>query len=502
MGFFQKLSIFRPIRPLLTTWGNSGRYALQFMSINAIIYTAAALAFLYFCDTSLCQNAPADSVLTPPGNIAKMNSESERAAVLTAARARRQKWPPFEPVALFHAEELGIRRLNGRHVDFYTDLPSTPETDSVVEALDRAVPLLCHYFSIPEAAYESWRIEAFLMNEREPFEIFGALTGAPEFANGYSLYNRIWVFDKKQGYYNRFLLLHELVHTFMDEVFGSLEPRWYSEGIAEYLALHRWDGQTLTLGIFPENAEEIAGFGRIDRIRSEAQKQNIAEPKTVFQFDYRDYEDVGTYAWSWGMVTLLARDGRYADFLALMPYLMTRPDPTAEFLRLSGAGATLATDWRDFVTTIDYGYDFGATRLDYTPGKPLGQEPATLELSVTGGGWQNSHIALDKSQSVEISASGRFRVGDQRRKLPCEANGITIRYVGGRPMGTLLATIIADPADGTLPITPIGTGARLTAEKAGTLYFRLNLPPGEITRGEGTVRIEIAPRTKAAADAP
>lgn len=496
MGLFQTTPPFRPLCSLFATCRTSGRFLLLYSALYAIIYVTVPLLFLLFCDTLLCQNAPHDSVLAPPGSCAKMISDSDRAVVLAAAQVRRQKWPPFEPVALFHAQGLGIRRLTGRHVDFYTDLPSTPETDGMVEALDRAVPLLCRYFSLPESAYESWRIEAFLMNEREPFEIFGALTGAPEFPNGYSLYNRIWVFDKKQGYYNRFLLLHELVHAFMDETFGSLEPRWYSEGIAEFLALHSWDGQTLTLGVFPENAEQVAGFGRIDRIRTEAAKQNIAAPTTVFGFKPDDYEDVVTYAWSWAMVTLLAHDRSYADFLAAMPYLMTRPDPTAEFLHLSGADATLGTDWADFVTTIDYGYDFDATRLDYAPGVPLGSEPVILELAASGGGWQNSRIALQASQSIEISASGRFRVGYLRRKLPCEANGITIRYVNGRPLGTLLATVIANPADGALRITPIGTGARLTAEKAGTLYFRLNLPPGEIDRAEGTLQIKIRPTSE------
>lgn len=450
--------------------------------------------FLYFCGAAFCQNTT-DSLADPPPVLhAGLLSDAERDSVLSAAKIRRSKWPAPAPLELFHSEDLGIRRLNGRYVDFYTDLPSTPETDSIGAVLDRAVPLFCHYFHLNIEDYDSWRVEAFLMGEREPFEIFGALAGAPEFANGYSLYNRIWVFDKKQAYYNRFLLLHELVHAFMDETFGSLQPRWYSEGIAEFLALHRLDGETLTLGIFPDSADEIPGFGRVDRIQEEVRRRNEAAPETIFQFDFADYEDVGTYAWSWAMVTLLSKNPDYADALAAMPYLMTRENPTAEFLgRLGERRAALATDWADFIARIDYGYDFTAARLDLTPGEPLGPEGKTIELSANGGGWQNARIALQAGREYKITASGRFRVFDAGRLLPCEANGITLRYCNGRPLGRLLATVIPAPPDGTIPVSVVGSKAAYRPEKSGTLYFRLNLPTGEISRAEGTLRIQIEP---------
>jgi len=53
------------------------------------------------------------------------------------------------------------------------------------------------------------------------------------------------------NYYTRHLLLHEATHQFVCEAFRRRVdplPAWFSEGLAEYVAHHNWDGKTLRTG--------------------------------------------------------------------------------------------------------------------------------------------------------------------------------------------------------------------------------------------------------------
>src|SRR5262249_12901583 len=43
----------------------------------------------------------------------------------------------------------GIRKVEGRHLILYTDLPAAAEVDELPRVFDVAVPLWCDYFSVP-----------------------------------------------------------------------------------------------------------------------------------------------------------------------------------------------------------------------------------------------------------------------------------------------------------------------------------------------------------------
>lgn len=441
------------------------------------LFPAPMFFFLFFFAAAL----PADD----------FPDERQKKEALDYARRRAEAFPTPAPLELTHMGALGIRRISGQYIDFYTDLVSTPETDSIPAALEAAVPEMARFFGIPISRYENWHIEAFLMGEREPFEIFGALEGAPDFPNGYYTNRRIWVFDKHQGYYNRFLLLHELVHALTDETFGGLDPRWYSEGIAEYLALHRWDGEKLELGIFPASPDAVAGFGRIDRIHTAVRTEKLPTVEQILDFSFREYEDVATYAWSWAFVTLLASNPRYRETFEAMPYLMAVPDANRRFLeRLGNEAGHLRRDWSDFAGRIDYGENLTLPPIDYAPGKPL-QGPATLEVPVNTGRWFNSGIRLEAGKTYALAASGRYRVFESKRLIPCEPNGVTLRYVDRRPLGQLLAAVSSDSSDGGWQIVPVASKAELTPKKSGPLLFRVNVPTFELPRAEGTATVKI-----------
>lgn len=430
-------------------------------------------------------------------------SEQDRTDCLDRAKEARHNWPGFGDLKILYMDDLGIRALPGRYVDLYTDLPSNEKNDEIIHLLDAAVPRLCEFFHLDPRQYDGWKISAFLMTDREPFEIFGAFDFSeeeiPEFPNGFSLYDRIWVFDKNQVYYNRFLMLHELVHAFMLHTFGALEPRWFTEGIAEFLALHRWDGQTIELGIFPDTREEIEGFGRIDRIRSFVQSGEVPSVRELLAFKPKAFEDISAYAWCWALVTLLAHRPEYADAFGALPFLAMEEDPNKPFLDLLGDGAgRLAADWQNFVGWLDYGFDFDLAPDMSVPSselEPLPDGGTTLTLDAENG-YLATGVILEPGKEYRLSAAGRFRVGCQGKVYPCEANGITLSYFNTRPLGTLLAEIVPEKAPlSELPIQtePIGAKGTLIPQKRGELHLRLNLPTDQIKNSRGTCAVTVRP---------
>ncbi len=389
-------------------------------------------------------------------------SEAERlrAQVLDAARRRRETWPQFPAINEKKAAELGIRRVEGKNVTLTTDLPPSPGVDQIPTALDAAIPHICRFFNVDERKFENWKINAFLMRDVGSFIEIGVLDGPPRFLYGYSIYDRILAKDQEIEYYNRFLLLHELVHSFMHEVFGDLRPRWYSEGTAEYLALHLWKPaeKSIEIAQFQTGPDATPGFGRLQEIREIVRAGKAPTLREILAFEPRDYVRTSTYAWSWALVAFLNESPKYRDVAEVLPYWSTYWEPNRVFADLIGdRWGELENDWADFVGRIDFGYDFDATPVDATPGRPF--DEVTAELGKKAGkaaegavvveaaancGWQNSGVALEAGTTYRLATAGRFalNVEEAGKKLEFEAPGATFRYVEGAPLGRLQAVVV------------------------------------------------------------
>lgn len=75
-----------------------------------------------------------------------------------------------------------------------------------------------------------------------------------EGAGGYydPVSRRAYLYRQPTAYYSRVLMLHEMVHQYHDatEGLGGL-PTWYTEGVAEALGQHHWDGECVQLRVRP-----------------------------------------------------------------------------------------------------------------------------------------------------------------------------------------------------------------------------------------------------------
>lgn len=424
-----------------------------------------------------------------------------RNAILEEARKRRRLWPPSFSIDQSRLAEVNIRRYDGKYVTFYTDLPSTKNLDGFITILDDTVPELCKHFAFDLPMFDDWHVNAFLMTSKKPFERIAALEGVPDFQFGYSWYDRIFVIDQKYDYYNCFLLIHELIHSFMHETFGALNPRWYSEGMAESLALYRIENNTLQLGIIPSQKSQTPGFKRLETIQKSVRDKAIPSIGTIFRFAPADYRSNVTYSWSWAFVLFLQNHPNYRDIAAKMPYYMMSPAPSERFrTALGDKWSQFNADWFDFAQWLDYRYDFSATLIDYTPGKvsPQIRDRRGIACEVpTDKGWTNSGIAVEAGKTYRIGMAGRFELYDSRQMVPSEGGGVTYQYIKGRPRGILLMSVL--PRESEQPTdfvpwsdtVPVNANRTFKPEHNGTVFLRINDTPGNLSKNRGNLTFHI-----------
>ena len=414
----------------------------------------------------------------------------------------RVRWPKERSIDETVLFRQGVRCLEGKHLMLYTDLATSQSVDELPLVFDLMVPQLCEYFELDAKKYNSWKVEVFLIGDATKFDKSGVLDQVPKLRNGYALRSRIWLREQPSEYYRRHLLIHEGVHAFMGYVFGQWGPPWYREGTAELLGTHRWQDGRLTLGYLPRNPDEVPNWRRIFIVRSDFAKNEGKHTEAVFNLAPEDYDENTAYAWSWAFAAFCEHHPRYRTAFRQTARCLSRPaDELSNYFlnRLDGAVAEqFEDDWTDFVANIDFGYDFERTRIDdFLSGKPLPEDGAGVSVRADRG-WQNSGFWLEKGQTYELTAAGRFQLGRTPKIWWSEPNGITVRYYRGAPIGILLATLLPDPDEtvsgvgvGFAAPKIVGTGGTWSVEQSGTLFFRTNDFPAELDDNGGNTTVWI-----------
>lgn len=408
------------------------------------------------------------------------------------ARGKRQLVPvQFEEQKLLDA---GLRKLVGRHIVIYTDLPPSPAVDELPKAFDAAVPQWAQYFDLDLAETEDWNVIAFVMEQKERFVDLGLLPDfLPPFGNGYSVGKVLWLYEQPSDYYRRHLLLHEGVHAFMRYAFGDCGPPWYMEGMAELLATHQWQDGTLVVPYFPQSREEAPMWGRVKILRDALAEDAALDWEAVFALPPTAHRQVDAYGWSWAACVLLEQDPRFHKRFRQVPSLLGLPGFQDSFREMfADDWDDICRQWRVFVAWCDYGYDIPREAVDFTPGEPLPEEGATITVSAERG-WQNSGYRLQAAQAYRLTATGRFQIAADPTPWPCEPNGVTIRYFRGYPLGMLLAAVHDDQfaPEGLWQPVPVGLERTLVTERSGTLFLRVNDSPAEWRNNQGELEVHI-----------
>lgn len=397
------------------------------------------------------------------------------------------------------AKTLGIRKLSGRHVTIYTDVRDSTMIDELPAVFDLAVDHWCRYFGFKRKTADAWRLSAFVVNDRQKFRDAGLLpSDLPDFLAGFQRGREMWVYLQDGKYYTRHLLLHEGTHAFMSHFLGGTGAAWYSEGMAELLAVHRWQDDQLKLKYRLRDRTEAELWGRV-RLIKDANKSGRPIPtiEEVVSIDPTAFRQVESYAWAW----------------ALCEFLDSHPTTQAAFRNLPAVAAnvqgfqrelmqqqwvrdtTLSEDWQLFIHEIEYGYDVARASVGAVKVEKQLDSGLSLKLA-TDRGWQSTGIKVQKGQQIQITADGKFEVARDSQSWPCSAAGVTIEYYAGRPLGRLLAGVRTDSdsansASGLLQTLDVGRSATIEAPFSGILCLRINESPAKLDDNRGEISVHL-----------
>jgi hypothetical protein len=407
------------------------------------------------------------------------------------------------------ARRAGLRVIESQHLVLATDRP--PRADDGVDDLprifDEAVVVWCGHYGIEPATIRDWRAFGCLVVDRERFRAAGLLPATiPEFPHGFCDRNRFWLMDQSNPAYRRHLLLHEGVHAFTLTVRGLDAPEWYTEGIAEFLATHRLERDARGVERFvptplPMRKSDVEQLGRIETLRRLAADGRPPTLAAVMAAPTSDHRDISTYASNWAAVALLARHPALAPSFTAAERGPLDEDFNARLAAQPGWNAAVAArEFAAFTTEIDYGWDFARMRIDWSPGRPL--VVPTRGTVAAGRGWQNTGMTLAAGGRCRITAHGRVRLGEVPAQagaaatpIESEADGISLRWYRGHPVGRLLAAQWVEREDGTAGFVVLGSGAaaEITAAAAGPLYLKVNEAPGDLADTSGSYTVDVVP---------
>jgi hypothetical protein len=387
----------------------------------------------------------------------------------------------------------GIRKIEGNRLMLYTDLPVDETIDGLPSLFEQAVPLWCDYFHIDPDKLSGWHVRGCLTKDKAAFTAAGLLPRElPYFGNGFTRDSRIWWLEQASEYYRNHLLLHEGTHSFMYAAFGTCGPPWYMEAMAELLGTHHLAEDHLVLGYFPASRDELPYWGRLTIVTDRVRSGHALSIDQIMDFGADANLRNETYGWCWAIAAFLDGHPRYCERFRELPGKLTAPDFNRQFRALfADDWRELNQEWQAFIHDLDYGYDLVRGAIEFRASESLDAGEKTVTIAADRG-WQSSGIRLELGSDYQVTATGRYQVAAQPKIWWCEPDGVTIRYVRGQPLGRLLATIVPD-GDAAWPgPIPIGVAKTVSPKQSGTLYFKINDSPAELSDNAGALEVTVA----------
>ena len=150
----------------------------------------------------------------------------------------------------------------------------------------------------------------------------------------------------------------------------------------------------------------------------------------------------------------------------------------------------LETQWQVDTLSLQYGHDFARTAIQWAADTRPAEEVWEVTIPADGA-WHATGLKLLPGQ-WEVVADGEYQIGrEDEQAWLSRPDGITIRYVGGAPLGVLQYAL-----QGQRPILagmtalvepqPVGTRAVITAT-GEDLFLRVNDWPNRLDDNVGQV---------------
>lgn len=396
----------------------------------------------------------------------------------------------------------GLDIQYGNHVTVITDARDRSDVAEFTHVFDLAVEQWCDYFAIDPQRTRDWKLVACVIVDKERFVTAGLIPNdLPSFPAGFQLDDRIWFYVQPGDYYTRHLLLHEGTHAFMQNFLGGYGPPWYSEGMAELLAVHVWRDGILKIKHPVQTTEEVPWWGRVKLVRNDrdsgrglALGEVIAVPNAAFQ-------QVNSYGWAWMACDFLDRHPLLQKSFRELPSIIpVSPEKFNRYLlqAISDSGLSMQEiefQWQMLVDEIDYGYDV-ARATPVVASETRAGDATTISVEAAHG-WQKTEFRVEADTAYRISTEGMITIRNDGEPWPCDAGGVTIDYYRGRPLGELVAAVRPDDSaqSDSLQRMAIGRGEVIAFPIDGTLYLRVNESPTQLQDNSGEIQVTIRPDT-------
>lgn len=409
------------------------------------------------------------------------------------------------PIDEERAQAHGIRKISGKYVTLYTNLPESPAIEELPTVFDLAVPQWAARFNVSEEKIAGWKMSGFLMRDRESFRKAGLLpSDLPDFRQGYQLGLEFWFDEQEEDYYRRHLMLHEGTHGFMKIMLGGAGPPWYMEGMAEIMATHTWENNKLTLNVMPQTREESPGWGRIRIVQDEYKAGRGMTPSAILQYGPNAHLQNAPYGWSWALCWFFDNHPKYQQaFRDLQNNVRneTLSFSTQFYSNLKEQWPEIKEQWMIFVLEIDYGYEL-APAIVMHEAKVLGRpedssQPLQSQVNAARG-WQSTGIELTQGASYEIAATGKFQLKSNDENWESTADGVSIEYHRHHRLGVLMGAvrpqnITEDDVSFLASGEPLGAARSIVSPRSGMLYVRINEAAGELADNYGELNVYVRP---------
>ena len=438
---------------------------------------------------------------------AETMDEKERLAKMR--ELNRRMHPPLE-IDDDRVTAMGIRKLTGQYITMYTDIRDNKDIDDFCNVFDQAMPQWCKIFDISEESVAPLKMTVIVMLEEERFEKAGLKPrNLPKFLAGFNRGHEIWVKNQPGDYYTRHLLLHEGTHAFMQWMLGGSGPPWYSEGMAEMIALHQYTPE-IKAGVATGNhivkinhrikdKSEADYWGRIKIINEDFRDKRAMTLDNVMSIGPGSFFETRPrhYAWSWAACDFFANHPLTKESFADLGHQAA--DITRRFNNrftdeIEEHRATIDRDWRTFVAEAEYGYAPERAAISTAKADPESDDQTKRYLVATNRGWQRTGLTIRKGDTLTISGEGEYEVNASMvngKRIPwkTQSGGVTIDYYRGQPLGILMAAVLKD--DGLTPATPVGSKSTLKFPSDGELCLRINESPAKLEDNVGTLKVTV-----------
>jgi hypothetical protein len=220
-----------------------------------------------------------------------------------------------------------------------------------------------------------------------------------------------------------------------------------------------------------------------------------------------DRDRTKRYSWSWAACLFFTTHPTYRAVLrSCYGDKLDYTDAVSMELKskLSREWNQVQIDWNGFISDLEFGYD--ASRSQVVSGQPLNTTvdgPATKIRLATDRGWQSTGMMIRQGSRIQLQCDGRYTIRNAGDQLPgaaknspwqSEAQGITVEYYHGHPLGCVLATIQPIPAEQVTkrwePIR-VGRSLEMTSAETGLLLLKINEPSKDLYDNEGSIEIRI-----------